>query len=232
MAKYTVFWAKGDYDDRQRAANAENCICYAEQHFNAIWDDNPDTTSENYTMCIIAHNASENSRAWSDLYCKKVSDAFSTKDAGTLKVAYKATGDFNLRYTDMPAILLEPFFVSDKTQAGWAASEGGQRKLAIALVESIKERFPDGGKVAFSVGHKYKTSNPHDRGAAVYGRTDIAEADLAEEVLILAAELITEDSEVEPELPACNFCTELEEIKEDLAALHDRLASLHDSCDC
>ena len=35
-------------------------------------------------------------------------------DHGAVQCSYKGRGDYNLRYTDMPAILLEPLFVSDE----------------------------------------------------------------------------------------------------------------------
>ena len=48
--------------------------------------------------------------------------------------------------------------------------------------------FSKGGLIGFSVGHKYKTSNPNDRGAAVYGGG--TEADNAEAVLEKAKALL------------------------------------------
>jgi hypothetical protein len=78
----------------------------------------------------------------------------------------------------MPAILLEPLFGSTPRHAEIIRSHEGQRKLAQVLVASILCMFPDGGLCGFSVGHKGKTSNPDDRGAAVHG-TDLMEADYA-----------------------------------------------------
>ena len=88
----------------------------------------------------------------------------------------------------MPALLLEPLFGSNPQHAEWIRSESGQQRLAQILVESIQRFFPGGGLVGFSVGHKYKTSRPNDRGAAVAGGG--TEADFAELVLQKAHTLL------------------------------------------
>jgi hypothetical protein len=88
----------------------------------------------------------------------------------------------------MPAILLEPLFASNPAQAEIIRSESGQTLLAQVLVESIYRFFPEGGLIAFSVGHKYKTSKPNDRGASLAGGG--TEADYAEKVLQKAKEIL------------------------------------------
>ena len=64
--------------------------------------------------------------------------------------------------------------------------------LARILAESIRRFIPGGGLIAFSVGHKYKTSSPNDRGAALAGGG--TEADHAEKVLEKAAKLLTDEA--------------------------------------
>ena len=88
----------------------------------------------------------------------------------------------------MPAILVEPLFASNPDHAAWIRSEAGQDRLAQILADSIRRCFPDGGRLAFSIGHKYKTTSPNDRGAAVHGGG--TEADYAEIVLGKAAALL------------------------------------------
>jgi hypothetical protein len=88
----------------------------------------------------------------------------------------------------MPAILLEPLFVSNPQQAEWVRSEAGQTRLAGILCDSIRRFFQDGGLIGFSVGHKYKRSSPNDRGAAVVGGG--WEADYAEQVLLKAKAML------------------------------------------
>ena len=88
----------------------------------------------------------------------------------------------------MPAILLEPLFASNPQQADIIRNDSGQTRLARVLVESIQRFFPDGGLIAFSVGHKYKTSNPRDLGAALAGGG--WEAEFAEKVLVKAKAIL------------------------------------------
>ena len=88
----------------------------------------------------------------------------------------------------MPAILLEPLFASNPRHAEIIRSEVGQKRLARVLVASIQRFFPNGGLIAFSVGHKYKDSSPSDRGDAVVGGG--TEADFAEQVLLKAKAML------------------------------------------
>jgi hypothetical protein len=88
----------------------------------------------------------------------------------------------------MPAILVEPLFCNNPQHCKWICSEEGQNRLARILGESIQRFFPNGGLVGFSVGHKYKTSQPNDLGAAVHSGG--WEADFAEKVLLKAAKLM------------------------------------------
>ena len=91
----------------------------------------------------------------------------------------------------MPAFLPEPLFVSDETLATIAQSEAGQEKVAQVLVETIVEHFPNGARVAFSCGHLFKVSSPHDRGAAVAGTGGkVGEGDLALAVLVRAERML------------------------------------------
>ena len=63
--------------------------------------------------------------------------------------------------------------------------------------EFIQTFFQGGGSVAFSVGHKYKTSRPNDRGAEIYGGGK--EADYAEKVLEKAGVLLKDVDEAQAE---------------------------------
>jgi len=189
---YSIFWLKGDYRDRQLAANAEGCVCYLEHHFNALANDDPDSQRENKSLCIVGGNASQTSKNWAAWFTRTIAAEFGIGDGGVLVGPRR--GDFNLRYTSMPAILIEPLFVSDPTQAAIAKSEDGQERIARVIVESIRRFFPDGGAIGFSVGHKYKTSNPHDRGAPVFGGG--TEAELAEEVLHRAARMLRDGAQI------------------------------------
>lgn len=183
MARYSVKFYKGDYSARQRAANADNAVCYIEQHFNSASDPKAD-----YTHAKVATNASNTSKEMAKFYARRVAREFGTElmfgnglDAG-------GRGNGNLRLTKMPAILLEPLFVSNPAQSLIVKSVAGQARLAQCLVDTVMHFFPKGGLVALSVGHRYKRSHPSDRGASVVGGGN--EADYAEKVLQKAAELL------------------------------------------
>lgn len=182
---YKVKFYRGDYIERQRQANSDNCVAYVEQHFNSY------TSTDDYSVVITGSNASPTSKNWGRWYAAAVAREFNSRVGGDngIKVGgYDGRGDGNLRYTKMPAILLEPLFASNPHQAELIRSESGQARLARILCESIQRFFQDGGTIGFSVGHKYKTSNPNDRGVALVGGG--LEADFAEKVLIKAQELL------------------------------------------
>jgi len=185
-ASYRLRFYRGEYRERQRDANSDGAVCYVEHHFNSCGFPEVD-----YTVVILGSNASETSREWGRYYAHGVSDEFDTPLGGNdgIKVGgYSGRGNKNLYYARMPAILVEPLFASNPTHAEIIRSEEGQERLAKILADSIHRFFPDGGLVAFSVGHKYKTLNPRDRGARLRGGG--TEADYAELVLLKAKTLL------------------------------------------
>jgi len=183
---YRVKFYKGDYSERQNEANEDGAICYIEHHFNSCGD--PEV---GYTVVVTGSNASGVSRRWGKYYAEAVSREFETRiggDGGIKVGGYNGRGNSNLYYTRMPAILVEPLFASNGDHAEIIRSEEGREKLARILVESIREMFPGGGLVGFSVGHKYKRGNPWDRGACLNGGG--TEAEYAELVLMKAKEML------------------------------------------
>ena len=167
MSRYRVKFYKGWYKTRQRKANADKAICYVEHHFNSIAENN----QVNYGMAIVATNASAKTKAWAKKYCEELAlllnvDLYNRR--GLNIGGFKMRGNENLSHTEMPAILVEPFFLSSVEAQGWLAEvfDATIYRLAQALVGSIVKEFPDGGLVAFSVGHKYKPRpRSTDRGA-------------------------------------------------------------------
>lgn len=190
---YTAHIYKGNYIERQRAANQDNCLCYVEHHFNASSHPNAD-----YSVVVVADNASQKSKDWGRWYSREASRIFGTRIGGgdgIMVGGYQGRGNDNLVHTAMPAILLEPLFGSTPEHAEIIRSIEGQQQLARLLVASIWCQFPQGGLVGLSIGHKYKRSNPDDRGAAVLGAPvvegrPLAEADYAEAVVTIAADLL------------------------------------------
>jgi hypothetical protein len=192
---YKVSFYKGDYRERQKQANADGCIAYVEHHFNS--SASPDA---NYAVVITGSNASQTSKNWGRWYAAAVAREFNIPlggDQGIVVGGYDGRGDFNLRFTNMPAILLEPLFASHPQHAQWIMSEAGQGRLARILCESIQRFFQREGMIGFSVGHKYKSSSPDDRGAAVLGGG--WEADFAEAVLNKTKDLLEKIEELPQE---------------------------------
>ena len=186
MANYSVRFYTGNYGPRQQAANADQAKLYCEHHFNSN-----EGAPGSYSVAITGSNASQTSRNWGRWYAQAVSQEFGTSvggDQGILVGGYGGRGDGNIRQTNMPAILLEPLFANNPAHATLIRSADGQLRLARILAESVRRFCPDGGLIAFSVGHKYKTSHPNDRGTAVLGGG--AEADFAEQVLLKAKTLL------------------------------------------
>ncbi|MCK5720274.1 MAG: N-acetylmuramoyl-L-alanine amidase [Thiomargarita sp.] len=176
---YDVRFYKGNYKWRQKQANQDRCSAYVEHHFNASANVN-----SNYAMVITGRLASQTSKSWGRWYARRISEQFNSPMGGTegiLVGGYNGRGNGNLKYTRMPAILLEPMFISNPQQAAIVKDVEGQDKLAKVLAESIVSFFPDNSRIGFSIGHKYKTSRPRDRGASVYGGG--TEADYAEIVM-------------------------------------------------
>ena len=185
---YQVKFYKGDYRERQEQANADKCIAYIEQHFNSC--DNP---SAGYSMVVVGSNASQTSKNWGRWYAAAVAREFDGSvggDNGILVGGFNGRGDANLRFTEMPAVLLEPLFCSNTSHAAIIKSEEGQARLARILCDSIQRFFQKGGLLGFSVGHKYKTNKPNDLGADIVGGG--SEADFAEAVLKKTAAMLTE----------------------------------------
>lgn len=190
---YRCTFYKGDYRERQVQANADRCVAYVEHHFNSSA-----SPSASYALVITGSNASQTSRNWGRWYAQAAAREFGIGvggDQGILVGGFDGRGDFNLRFTDMPAILLEPLFASNPRQADWIRSDDGQARLARILCDSIRRFFQSGGRIGFSVGHKYKRSAPTDRGAAVVGGG--WEADYAEQVLLKAQAML--EGIVEPQ---------------------------------
>ncbi len=185
---YKVKFYRGDYRDREEKANEDGAICYVEQHFNSTGGD-PNT---NYTMVLITTGSSDFTKTWAEYYVNRVSEQFQLnkwKKDGIKVLVQGDRGYGNLKYLKMPAILPEPFLICNSTGVEWAKTR--QDELARILVDSIYKFFPEGGLVAFSVGHKYKISNINDKGACPF--EGICEIDFNEAVLEKAAKMLDPD---------------------------------------
>lgn len=194
---YEVRIFAGDYAERQAAANAWGADVYLEQHFNAKLND-AETDLDNSALCVVASNAGTKSRQLGASYAAAAAKAFGIRDSGVLVAPFGRSGDGNLRLTKMPAVILEPLFVSDLSQAEIASSPEGQRQIAELAVDLVRQHFPDGAKVALSHGHRGQRSKQDPGAPAANGRW---EGDLAVAVVAEIAQLFRELNEDPREAP-------------------------------
>lgn len=193
MALYKAKQYSGEYKTRQLAANKDKAVAYVEFHANGS-----DSRTPNYALAVVADNASGTSQRWGKWWSAKIAEVFGNRDNGIVIGGFGGRGNHNLKFTDMPAILLEPFFITSQEGAMWAKRRVEDQ--AQVLVASIRQFFPQGGLVALSLGHKGKPSKPHDRG--VQSLSGEWEADLMEPVLLRAKALLeAAEEEPEPEEP-------------------------------
>jgi hypothetical protein len=187
---YEVQFYSGEYITRQQAANRDGAAAYVEHHFNS------GSEAANYAVAVVGTNASQKSKDWGQYYARNIAREFGinvgrklSDPAGIFIGGWDGKrGNGSLVHTRMPALLVEPLFGSNPKHAEWIRSVEGRVRLARVLADSIMRFFPQGGLVAFSIGHKGKTSKPHDRGAAVHGGG--MEADYAEMVLLEAKSIL------------------------------------------
>ncbi len=176
---YQVRFYSGDYLERQQKANADGAKLYYEQHFNSS-----SSRDASYSCVVVGSNASNTSKNWGRWYAQAIAREFGNTVGGSdgiLVGGFGGRGDGNVKHTNMPAILAEPLFASNPRHAEIIKGDDGQTRLARILVESIQRFLPQGGLVAFSIGHKGKRSAPNDMGAPVFGGG--TEAQFAEIVL-------------------------------------------------
>jgi hypothetical protein len=85
------------------------------------------------------------------------------------------------------AVLLEPLFISNRQEAAWIHDIGNLRALGESIASEIAKY--NGAVIGLSIGHKFKSSAPDDRGAlCILGDT---EADHAERLAkVVAAALM------------------------------------------
>jgi len=228
MSKYQVRFYTGDYYNRQLEANNDGATVYLEQHFNASPSTSPNT---NYAMSVVASNASEKSKSIARTYIEKIKDVFMIDVFGRdgLKVLSRTErGNHNLRYTAMPAVLLEPLFCSSYDGSYILKSQGGIRQLAFCLVETVKTHYPDGGLIGFSIGHIGKTSAPSDMGALVLGGG--TEAQYAELVMVEAARMLEGITDEAPtEHAVCEVNENLSGISQDLERISAEIKKISEA---
>lgn len=216
-AKYEILWVasetdRRDYKARQLLANEKKADIYFCGHLNSKlytvdldgdgdFDADAKGLADNPASALVCDNASQKSQDIAKFFADECGRAYGTKSLGCVKLKREDRGYWNLYYTKMPAVLLEGAWVSDEDQATLMVSDIGKTMMAKIIVKTVRKFLPDGGKVAFSLGHKWKVTSIHDRGAPVVGTKGLGEADIMEDVMKEAAALLEAPVVPEVELP-------------------------------
>ena len=151
----------GDYatrmKPRQIQAKSEKCALTIDFHFNS-----------NGSTAIGSEVYFKDGDSKSRDFAKAVIDVFralNLPDHGDpLKPASEGRAAFILAY-DCPAVLIEPLFISNPTQAAWIRDANNLASLGQGIARAIKLKTTAGDKIGLSVGHFGKDSAPDDRGA-------------------------------------------------------------------
>lgn len=151
----------GDYATRVKPrmiqARSEGCALTLDFHFNS-----------NGSSAIGSEVYYKDGDGKSKEVAKAVIDVFRSlnlPDHGDpLKPASGSRAAFILAYENS-AVLLEPLFISNPTQAAWIQDAANLASLGQGIARAIKACTSPGDKIGLSVGHFGKDSAPDDRGA-------------------------------------------------------------------
>jgi hypothetical protein len=189
MSTRAVVKLKGDYVDhheRQEQARQAGCRLVVEFHFNS----NGSTAIGGETWYKPGDTFSR--QVASDIRSRHHTIGLPLHGDGP-HAAVQGTRASWIRHYDQGAILLEPLFVSNPGQAAWIHEAANVVRLAEQVAEAIVNATQDSDVIGLSVGHRYKTTNPHDEGAPCRGGDD--EADHNEALCNKVAELLSGNNE-------------------------------------
>jgi len=173
MKYHVLFYNYGSYLQRQKDANEKGAVCYFELHFNSSV--NP---SARGIEVLVAHNASEKTIKWASIIASALQSILKTPlrhNNGVKKLKKGERGDNNIAHTKMPAVLVEPCFISNWSEV--LNYMDNFIKCVKAMYFSITKMFSE-GLVALSVGHK----GTGKKGAKIVN-IPYYEEDLAEQTL-------------------------------------------------
>jgi hypothetical protein len=182
-----LIWLKGDYvgrHERQQAASKAGCdfvICF---HFNSFNDPRASGAE-------VYHNNKGNAKTIAEQLLTAITDVLKNRPRG-VKDAQGSRAGF-IRHYHCPAVLIEPCFVSNPDEAAKVHDVDTLRALGEAIASVVWKWFPAKAVIGLDIGHKFKRSNPDDRGAkCVLGDW---EADHAERLAKVVAASLTQRGE-------------------------------------
>lgn len=182
---YRTMILRGDYSKREYDANVAHADAVWHQHVNSF------NSSAAYALVEVARPVTERelavAKAAADGYARIFGGGLGSGDG--VKVLEDGDRAEYIIDNNREAYISEPAFGSNPAQARMLADPAVQRAIAQVNVDALRAHYPDGALIALSVGHKYKTSAPNDRGCVIVG-TGLMEADVNEAIIGYMAELL------------------------------------------
>lgn len=134
--------------ENQDKANIDRCSAYLDFQFNI----NVDPKTE-YTSVAVASNACRTAKYWARQFSQFISEDFGIPvggNNGILIGGEYGKNEPDLIYTQMPAIMILPLFISNPIHASWIKDKSRQFQIARNLAKSIHSTFPNGGTFALT----------------------------------------------------------------------------------
>lgn len=153
-----IIWLKGDYTgshERQRRAEKRKCDFVISFHFNSF-------SSPNAAGAEVYYNGKGKSDEVAKDLLQAIVSVLNVPSRGC-KSASGTRAAFINRY-HCPAVLIEPLFLSNPKEARLVHDLDIVRALGFAIAKVVIKH--DFKRVGIDIGHKFKTSNKYDTGAA------------------------------------------------------------------
>lgn len=153
----------GDYKDRQQAAIKDGCDLYLEQHMNSTQN-----FRINYGLAIYVPRikTANDSKTAGKYYCEELAKRVDWTCTISSTLSYgRAIANIGIVAEVMPALVLEPCFVSNTEIAKWLNNNFQETTdlFSQIIIDTLKRLNYQ--KVALSMGHYGKISSPNDKGA-------------------------------------------------------------------
>jgi hypothetical protein len=178
-----------EYGERRDAARDAGCAVHLQFHFNA--------GGGKRSLTMVTNAADSRCRTLAAEISHAAADIFHITDDGVRTLARDDRGWVCIG-DELSGIVLEPFFGDMAAQAAIAQTPQAREAYARAIADGIRKHYPADAKIALTLGHKYKPSNPDDRGASLVGGGD--EASWNEPIIARIIALLTK-----PEAPKMNY---------------------------
>ena len=122
-------------DDNLQVAMAENSVIYLEEDYEVTYDGFDPKSPESYIgLTLMQEEYLDQSILLADNVEKGFSNTLKRKSRGV-----KQAGFLVLRKTYMPSVLIETGFITNTSEGAFLNSSNGQKKIAGAIAQAIKD---------------------------------------------------------------------------------------------